>query len=171
MAYFEDLTPYRYSVGGAITKEFPGALNIGWLDREHPFSTSTESPDSQLLRRLLAHTALYVCMMRGYHRCHFCPGAPEDGARLSLRIGDHELSLDNGEVLVVGSDGQAFRAPVMLYHYITEHHYRPPEIFWEVLRESVPSVGEQVEAMAYTRDPSARQERLAWAERLLQSVG
>ena len=102
--------------------------------------------------------------MLGFHQCHFCPRAPEDWSRLSLRIGDRELFLDNGEVLVVGREGQAFRAPVMLYHYIMVHYYRPPEIFWEALRESVSSAGEQVEAAAHPQ-------RLAWAERLFQPVG
>ena len=63
--------------------------------------------------------------MLGFHQCHLCPHAPEDGARLRIRIGDRELFLDNGEVLVVGREGQAFRAPIMLYHYITVHYYRP----------------------------------------------
>nr|WP_309685743.1 hypothetical protein [Armatimonas sp.] len=168
MAYFEDLTLYTYEQnpvwGDEITQAYPEALNIGWLDQEQPFPTSTEPPDPLLLRRLLAHTAHPVRLMLGFHQCHLCPHAPEDGARLRIRIGDRELFLDNGEVLVVGREGQAFRAPIMLYHYITVHYYRPPEIFGEALRESVPSAGEQVEAAAHPQ-------RLAWAERLLQSVG
>ena len=40
-----------------------------------------------------------------------------------------EGKLCNDELRVLGSDGVIYAAPAMLRHYITVHHYRPPEQF------------------------------------------
>lgn len=149
MAYYPDLSPYTYYLRPqkptAIEKAYPDALNIGWLGRAHPFPRSTTLPEESLLKRLLAHTVLSVLMMRGIHDCHLCLENSTDLHGTSLFYEDQEIVMDNGEILVVGVDGIAFRAPTMLYHYITEHQYQPPDVFWEALRTSSPTLGDELE--------------------------
>ncbi len=184
MAYYPDLSPYTYYLHPqnptAIEKAYPNALNIGWLDRAHPFPRSTTLPEESLLKRLLAHTVLSVLMMRGIHDCHLCLENSTDLHGTSLFYEDQEIVMDNGEILVVGVDGIAFRAPTMLYHYITAHQYQPPDIFWKALLTSSPDIAYDLEEAA--REPfqdktfealrnSARQEARAFAIQLLNEPG
>ncbi|MGC4042341.1 MAG: hypothetical protein QM758_00875 [Armatimonas sp.] len=149
MAYYPDLSPYTYHLfprdPSAIEKAYPDARNIGWLDNSEPFPQWDTPPDALLLKRLLAHTILFVMLMRGYHRCQWCSGNKNEPGRNLLIYEGHEILLDNGEILVVGTDGVAFRAPVMLYHYITEHRYNPPRVFWDALQVSSPALGFDLE--------------------------
>lgn len=148
MAYYPDLSLYTYYLRPqnptAIEQAYPDALNIGWLDRDYPFPRSIGLPEEALLKRLLAHTVLYVLRMRGIHICHFCPHNGRFVHNILVYEG-REIIMDNGEILVVGADGAAFRAPTMLYHYITEHQYQPPDVFWEALRTSSPTLGDELE--------------------------
>jgi hypothetical protein len=157
VAYYPDLSSYSYYLRPqnptAIERAYPNALNVGWLDRVAPFAQSETLPDETLLKRLLAHTVLSVLMLRGIHHCQFCPNVLTDTHRTLLIYRDREIVLDNGEVLVVGEDGLAFRAPVMLYHYVTEHRYCPPDVFWEALRTSSPILGFELEEAARVPAP------------------
>jgi hypothetical protein len=38
-------------------------------------------------------------------------------------------TMGNGEIRVLGADGVTFVAPVLILHYVTEHHYLPPPQF------------------------------------------
>ena len=168
MAYFPDLTPYAYYISprgsGVIDLAYPNALNVGWLDRAEPFPVDPAALPAALLNRLLAHTVLYVLMMRGFHRCHFCSRDDDDWSRLSIVREGREIFLDNGEVLVVGADGSAFRAPAMLYHYITVHGYRPPDVFLKALGESSAIIGSELEESGWAvSNPKFLKKRLVGA--------
>lgn len=39
------------------------------------------------------------------------------------------LLLGSGEIRVFNSAGDVFAAPNLIYHYILQHHYRPPDEF------------------------------------------
>jgi hypothetical protein len=122
--FFPDLTPYEYGY------EMPrsNVLNIGWLSRGRVFPVGAvpENFISALRRLVKSPENLY----RGYHACEFCPEPPvlvsSTGARMSNPPGEE---MGNGEVRVSGSQGVIYVAPVLVLHYVTVHHYRPPDEF------------------------------------------
>jgi hypothetical protein len=124
MAFYLDLTPYVY----ARAEPRPDVLNIGWLAREQPFPQST--PDSSFvdaLRSLIAHP---TNLFRGSHLCEFCPPPPQKLSAGGIPMLDPRPgTTGNGEIRVVGADGVTFVAPVLILHYVTEHHYSPPPPF------------------------------------------
>jgi hypothetical protein len=124
MAFYRDLTPYRY----AGTEPKPGILNVGWLAKQHSFPQGP--PDQCLvdaLRRLIARP---VNLFRGIHVCEFCP---PPGTKLSAggipMLDPKPGTFGNGEIRVANRDGVTFVAPVLILHYVTEHQYSPPQQF------------------------------------------
>jgi hypothetical protein len=109
MAFFEDLTPYACV---HFEKDPPGTLNVGWLDRSHPYSTGATSPEFQhKLARLCAQP---VRQTRGLHRCPFCHGRDRPGGSAEIRV---------------GAGGRIYAAPTLVHHYVAAHNYRPPDEF------------------------------------------
>ncbi|WP_160148400.1 hypothetical protein [[Leptolyngbya] sp. PCC 7376] len=53
---------------------------------------------------------------RGFHCCEFCDNAT-----------------GNGQICVRHPNGNWYSAPTMLHHYVTVHHYLPPEEFIEAV--------------------------------------
>ena len=45
------------------------------------------------------------------------------------------LPLGNAEIIVFGQRGKIYVAPNMIYHYVTAHHYKPPDEFVQALRD------------------------------------
>jgi hypothetical protein len=127
MAYFRDLSPYEYGLhwGGV-----PGAQNVGWLALGHSFET--EQPLESDLDLLWKHCRIAIHETRGLHRCEFCSNWDADNFRVS-RHGEN-LLLGYSEIRVIGRSGQSYAAPSLIYHYISEHHYKPPDSFLSALR-------------------------------------
>lgn len=127
--YFSDLTPYRYS-----SNEYSvlGTLNVGWLDRKYEYPTGETS--SQFQERLLKFCASPVLRTRGYHYCVFCEH-PNDIMLLEpakvqwegqiMRLGSAEIRVIYGE--------NVYAAPNLIYHYVVEHNYKPPQEFIEAV--------------------------------------
>ena len=106
-SYYPDLSPYAY------LPNQPAMINVGWLESGHGHYRGTV-PEGFLERlRTLAEQPKNLC--RGTHDCDLCP------AGSGLR--------GNGEVHVVGADGQVYAAPVLVVHYVEEHGYLPPQEF------------------------------------------
>lgn len=124
MAFYRDLTPYEYS----RAEPKPNILNVGWLSREQSFPRA--APDSHFvdaLRRLAAHP---TNLFRGSHLCEFCPPPPQILSTGGIPMLDPKPgTTGNGEIRVLGVDGVTFVAPVLILHYVTEHHYSPPQQF------------------------------------------
>lgn len=112
MTYLPDLSPYDYF---ATDGE---ALTIGWLSRDHSFSTG--DVPSNLLPRLHQYLDCVVNQTRGLHGCPFC----DDG--LAYRAEGH---MGSAEIRVFAPDGTVYAAPTLVIHYIAKHRYRPPEAF------------------------------------------
>ncbi len=54
---------------------------------------------------------------------------------LGIRPGhDVRLELGSAQIRVFGDRGQIYAAPNMLFHYVTAHHYKPPDEFIQALR-------------------------------------
>jgi len=135
--YFPDLSPYTYGPSpphlirdGADLKwaDIP-VLNVGWLGLEEATPVHLKMPSQELLDALW-----FLCLsdegqkrkvnhMMGWHSCEFrscresgLPGRiPKDG-------------LGCAEIRVVGK-GVIYAAPDLIYHYVDEHWYGPPEPF------------------------------------------
>jgi hypothetical protein len=125
--YFPDLSPYEYFQGESQS------FNVGWHDAEHPYSTG-EVP-IEFCNRLQQLVLSPVSQTRGFHYCQFCKdelamntGAEMRAARLVGRIG-------SAEIRVVSQNGRTYAAPMMIYHYVTAHNYRPPDEFIQAVLE------------------------------------
>lgn len=124
MAYFEDLSNYVYSPEFAR----PGTLNVGWLDFGHYFNKTVPSEDD--LDLLWEFCEVSVAQMRGIHNCNICSGdVPIVGERRNTR-----LLLGTSEIRVFSNAGVVYSAPTLIFHYVSVHHYRPPEEFTSALR-------------------------------------
>jgi hypothetical protein len=109
MAFFEDLTPYTYL---HPEEERAGTVNIGWLDRRHPFPTWETGEDFRA--KLLKLCKLRVKQARGFHACDLCTG--------------RDKPRGSAEVRVPGA-GRVYAAPELVYHYVVAHGYKPPGEF------------------------------------------
>ncbi len=124
MTYFADLTTYRY----ARYPDEQAALNIGWLSGTMPYDSGDVPPE--FVERLAAYcTAHLFHLFFGYHECEFCF---PDGPRTSYSSREEffeAVGMGDGEIRVPGVGGRVYAAPAMIYHYVAEHHYRPPDEF------------------------------------------
>ena len=118
--YYPDLTTYEY-----IKERIdPQALNVGWLDEKHGFATF--EPSVVFLNRLFMYCLNPVNPTRGYHICPFCHDSQFglDALRSGRRI-----RLGSAEIRVEGKDGRIYAAPNLIYHYVADHKYHPPDEF------------------------------------------
>jgi hypothetical protein len=81
VAFFEDLTPYTYLHS---EEDAPETVNIGWLDREHPFSIGETTAEFQDRLRLLCGRRLK--QTRGRHHCPFCKGRERPASSSEMRV-------------------------------------------------------------------------------------
>ena len=118
--YYSDLSLHQHGQ----SDEDPPSLNVGWLDRDHAYPQG-EAPVG-FLDRLWAFCRERVNLTRGVHECELC-SEPTFGVR--VQCGDEELWLGSAEIRVFSREGSTYAAPNLIYHYVVEHHYRPPEEF------------------------------------------
>lgn len=118
--YCQDLTRYQYW----LVEGDPPTLNIGWLDSAH------EYPRGQVPEPFLGQLWIFcqslVNQTRGLHECELCV---ERKLGVRLQGGDEQIWLGSAEIRIFAPDGTAYAAPNMIYHYVVDHHYLPPEVF------------------------------------------
>jgi hypothetical protein len=124
MSYFEDLSDYAYS-----RSEFNrlGTKNVGWLDTAHEFPIGT--PTEDLLDLVWDYCKVSIAQTRGIHECQRCPSGT---SHFVERNGQH-LLLGSAEIRVFAKGGVIYAAPTLVYHYISVHHYAPPDEFVRAL--------------------------------------
>jgi hypothetical protein len=127
--YCSDLSPYQSLVEAGD----PLSLNVGWLDGAHDYVRG-DVPNS-FLDLLLAYCTIPVHPMRGYHRCELCT-EPVYRFRVPLTNGD--LYLGSAEIRVFNNKGVAYAAPNLIYHYVADHRYCPPEEFIKAVLDGPP---------------------------------
>lgn len=120
MSYFADLTPYAYIRSLANAKE----LNVGWLSRWHSFPKGSVS--NEVLTKVFLLCKSPVNKTKGFHTCEFCRGNAW-GVPVE-RDGTH-LTLGSAEIRVTGRSGIQYACPDMIYHYMKDHQYKPPQEF------------------------------------------
>ena len=138
MSFFPDFSPYAYE-----NRPFPGVVHIGWLDGVHPFPTGSMKPG--LLETIRKLASQPVELYRGYHVCEVCV-EPSDVEKKFMPHNKMIIDPDcswakwvkarqgNGEIRVPGK-GVTFAAPILIVHYIEEHHYLPPQEFLEAVEK------------------------------------
>ncbi len=144
VTYFKDLTPYEYFARHEPL--IPRPLNVGWLSSQMPFEkghTSQEFKD-KLLK--FCSDEYVVLIARGFHTCEFC-GLPsvqwfnEQKDRYGEKC--HWASIGDGEIRVLGQS-IIYAAPTLIYHYVIQHQYKPPDEFIEAILTSTPDSKEQI---------------------------
>lgn len=125
MTYYPDLSPYEYYQAESST------VNIGWLDAVHKYPQGAV-PD-EFIERLWAFCCSPVHQSKGFHACELCR-KPVFG--LTVHRGNNTIQLGSAEIRVFGKDGTVYAAPDLIYHYVIEHHYRPPDQFIQAVMES-----------------------------------
>jgi hypothetical protein len=129
MAYFDDLSRYAYH-GAAFYR--PDTKNIGWLDPRHEFPKAT--PTGEVLDLIWEYCKISVAQMRGEHECEFCTSEIRRDINLARRNGQ-KLLLGSSEIRVFGKGETIYAAPTLIYHYVSIHHYKPPNEFVMGLRD------------------------------------
>lgn len=124
--YFPDLSPYRYTDGSEYDEL--GTVSIGWLDRKHAF---TRGKTSEVFKQsLLVYCANSVNGMRGFHQCHFCNHSQDSLLMkpVCAHIYGKKVLLGSAEIRVIYGES-VYAAPNLIYHYVAEHDYKPPQEF------------------------------------------
>ena len=105
--------------------------NVGWLSARHPFDQ--QEPSQTLLDVLWAFCMVFVHQARGVHICELCSSREwvreeKDGIRLSL---------GSAEIRVFSKDAVIYASPNLIYHYVSAHHYKPPDVFVSALMDGL----------------------------------
>ena len=144
MTYLKDLSDYPQGrFDGAATIGWlglkpEGSLSpprtkcVGWLASGYPFPT--EIPSEELLDLLWDYCAISVNQTRGMHRCDFCPATKKYWREQPVRSGKRK-HLGSAEIRVFSKDGSIYAAPTLIYHYVSAHHYKPPDEFVRAMQQ------------------------------------
>ena len=122
-SWFADLTPYTYH------PYEHQAVNVGWLAKRVEFDKEEPTPEFVAKLKYLVDNKL-VHFFRGWHSCEFCDETVKDRKLIEYRCG-------NGSIIVIGKDGTHYAAPKLIHHYVSEHHYKPPQGFVDAVMETV----------------------------------
>ena len=147
MTFYQDLTPYEY-----FARNEPNgliSLNIGWLGYFQPFATGETSQEFKTRLFEFSQDKYVIHVARGFHVCEFCKVSDGEWFRLQQsRYGDkaYRMSVGNGEIRILGKS-VVYAAPTLIYHYVTEHQYRPPDEFIEAVLTSPPPESNEYRAL------------------------
>jgi len=94
-------------------------VTIGWLERDYHFSTG-ETPTA-FAEKLLDLCDNSIYRIRSNYVCDLC-------TKLDSQ------AIVEAEIWVPGKENKIYVAPSLIYHYVTEHQYRPPDEFIEAVQ-------------------------------------
>ena len=145
--YYPDLSPYTYFARSEPEGLKP--LNVGWLGHKCPRGETSPEFKSRLFQFCLDDTI--VQLARGFHNCTFCHMSLDRWlSSAESRYGPraHCASIGNGEIRVIGPKA-LYAAPALVYHYVVEHRYKPPDEFIQaVLTGPAPGSPEHLDLIA-----------------------
>src|SRR5262249_1347914 len=116
--YYADLSPYEY----ASSRKLDGVLNIGWLDAEHEFPKRFPQHSFILKLRQMLLRNPRVNPMRGIHGCSIC-----GRSNVYMDVPEGRILLGMSELWVPGQMGIIYASPSLIYHYIADDYYSPPQ--------------------------------------------
>src|SRR5262245_33140004 len=118
--YIPDLAPFQ------LSETHPAMVAVGWLDSVHAYPTGP-APDGFLDQLKLFCLTPNIGSM-GIHECEFCPAL---SSTITISEGATKHRLGSCIIEVFGADNTIYAAPDLIYHYVRDHQYRPPELFIE----------------------------------------
>jgi hypothetical protein len=148
--YYPDLTEYTYyqHIQG-LEKEIGNrtALNVGWLETGNAYPTGTVS--EEILDTIFLLCSQPVNEARGIHVCDLCVDyevnyvrTQKDGQEVVYEIPARNKAERHGKTILLGTGeihvphgDSVYVAPVLIYHYMTVHHYLPPACFIEAVQQ------------------------------------
>jgi len=122
--YFLDLSSYIY-LGLGNDRNL---LAVGWLDAEHQFVKG--SVPHRLLTVVLALCFEPVNQTRGFHQSPFLNPSP---VGYPVEYKRQKMLLGSAEIRVPGKAGKTYGAPNLIYHYMKDRGYLPPQEFLDAL--------------------------------------
>lgn len=158
MTFYHDLTPYEHKV----SEVRPGTLNVGWLERGQTFSKGRVR--KLFLERLWELCRCPVVLTRGFHECDLCES--RQWGPLEVYFRKEVIKVGSGELRVPGRRGKIYAAPDMIFHYVLQHRYRPPDEFVAAVC-ACPSLESKAFARFLTRHAlldNSFKRRLSWLE-------
>jgi len=122
--YYPDLSPYTYF------RDHPSAklLTVGWLDAEHDFKKGRVP--REIVRKILTLCFDPINATRGFHQSPFHPPNPEG---YIVELNGKKMRLGSAEIRIEGQNEIVYAAPNLIYHYIKDCNYLPPEPFIEAV--------------------------------------
>jgi hypothetical protein len=127
--HFDDLTPYALH----LKRPIDSTTNVGWLDGSHAFRKGPVDPSLfERLCDICASTTpanVHVNKLRSVQQCEICGKDDFDfpGCREEMFVGMTELWIPNPA-------GGFLAAPSLILHFIADHQYSPPTVFWDAVR-------------------------------------
>lgn len=134
--HYPDLSEYKPAMNHFLKPfTFKEVLTIGWLENGQPYTQGNVDDIIVLkLREMLASSKTNINRMRGIHRCDFCPSSGTDH---ELRVRHPHLPrtilLGMSELWLPTQTEIIYAAPTLIYHYITEHNYHPPDVYLDTV--------------------------------------
>ncbi|MEM9776300.1 MAG: hypothetical protein AAF902_17110 [Chloroflexota bacterium] len=97
-------------------------LAVGFLSRKFKFQTG--KPPAGFLEKLrsFCHPDVTVCHTHGKRK------SPFDNKHIELDVNGTPTTLGGAEIRVIGTE-DIFAAPDLVYHYVVDHNYLPPQEF------------------------------------------
>lgn len=117
----EDMSPYVGAPDETILGLAP--LAVGWLRHNVPFPVG-QTPT--LFRARLLDFCLPEHTIQTHSLAEMC--GLGCGRVPFFTFNQQTIQLGLAEIRVIGDD-DIFAAPTLIYHYVTEHKYRPPDAF------------------------------------------
>jgi hypothetical protein len=130
MTHYEEMSPYGYfpdSVPDGVK-----ALAVGWLEDDHRY-TAGPVPGIFLHNLGLLVRDERQMQTRGWHGCTLPRDGEVCGYPVKVEILGDIKSLGGAEIRVVAESGEWLIAPDLIYHYVADHSYHPPQAFIEAV--------------------------------------
>ena len=137
--YFKDFDNYSYGTYYGPDRIIPldEVKMIGWLENGHDYPKGVVDEQTlYYLRELIVTQRAAEISYRGYHYCDFCERQSSNlDEHPKVKLGSQERSLGCAEFWLpsLTAPGTFYSAPNLIYHYIVDHGYRPPDEFLEAV--------------------------------------
>ncbi|MCZ8117330.1 MAG: hypothetical protein O9295_04475 [Microcystis sp. LE18-22.4A] len=151
MTYYKDLTPYEYFARHEPPvlrgERMLTTLNVGWLSGNKSYSKGETSQEFKDTLFQLCLDEYIVNIARGFHVCELCRDISYEQWCVP-RYGEktHWLNIGTGEIRVIGQSA-IYAAPTLIYHYVVEHQYKPPDEFIEAVVTGPSPESEEYQAL------------------------